>query len=282
MANGWNPLIGIGFTALGVGYLWEAFQKSSPMTPIGGVGGPATPFGMSADGLRPNLPYASLEGRRLAGLGYAKQRGPGGSFVVKDRSGKDVLHVPAGDGVRTIKFYPAGDIDNRLRFIIDQMKKDTKDPKTITEATAILSGKCPVARGGLRWCVPVKDWDSEVRMLYYAITNPNSPYSMRYVRDPVDYDGFRSSDLMRRIPAGDCDDFTIRLGAWLRAVGYSVKCRIVAPRGQPGQWAHIYLMVGTPPGENTRWRPLDPTEAQNGPFWEVPNGMISSRKDYEV
>jgi hypothetical protein len=278
MANGWNPLIGIGFTALGVGYLWEAMNKSRVPTPLGR----GLPFGYTADGLRPSLPYAALEGRgRLAGLG-AQPYGPGGSFITKDVKGKDILNVPTGDGVRTIKFYPAGDIDNRLKFIIDQMKKDTRDPKTITEATAILSGKCPVARGGLKWCVPVKDWDSEVKMLFYAIVNPNSPYSMRYVRDPVDYDGFRSSELMRRIPAGDCDDFTIRLGAWLRAVGYSVKCRIVAPKGQPGQWAHIYLMVGTPPGENTRWRPLDPTEAQNGPFWEVPNSMVSSRKDFEV
>lgn len=281
MANGWNPLIGIGFTALGVGYLWEAFQKSSPVTPMGG-GLQGMPFGMSADGLRPNLPYAALEGRRqLGALGARYIAAPqAGSRILKDEKGKETLFV--SDGVRTIKFYPAGDIDNRLRFIIDQMKKDTKDPKTITEATQILSGKCPTAKGGLKWCVPVKNWDDEVRMLFYAITNPNSPYSMRYVRDPVDYDGFRSSELMRRIPAGDCDDFTIRLGAWLRAVGYSVKCRIVAPRGQPGQWAHIYLMVGTPPGENTKWRPLDPTEAQNGPFWEVPNSMISSRKDYEV
>ena len=285
MANGWNPLIGIGFTALGVGYLWEAMNKQSPMTPMGGgLRGLGGPFGLSADGLRPNLPYAALEGRRMLGSlpPGARLHGAGGSYVTTDARGKEVLHVPAGDGVRTIKFYPAGSIDNRLRFIIDQMKKDTKDPKTVTESTRILSGKCPIAKGGLKWCVPVKDWDSEVRMLFYAITNPNSPYSMRYVRDPVDYDGFRSSDLMRRIPAGDCDDFTIRLGAWLRAVGYSVKCRIVAPAGQPGQWAHIYLVVGTPPGENTKWRPLDPTEAQNGPFWEVPNHMISSKKDYEV
>lgn len=282
MANGWNPLIGFGFAALGIGYLWEAAHKTSPMTPMGGMNGMGGPFGLSADGLRPNLPYATLEGRgQMGALGARYIAAPqAGSRILKDAKGKDVLFV--SDGVRSIKFYPAGDIDNRLRFIIDQMKKDTKDPKTITEATAILSGKCPTAKGGLRWCVPVKGWDDEVRMLFYAITNPNSPYSMRYVRDPVDYDGFRSSDLMRRIPAGDCDDFTIRLGAWLRAVGYSVKCRIVAPRGQPGQWAHIYLMVGTPPGENTKWRPLDPTEAQNGPFWEVPNSMISSRKDYEV
>jgi hypothetical protein len=276
MANGWNPLIGIGFTALGVGYLWEAMNKSKIPTPLG------SPFGVTADGLRANLPYASLQGRQqLGALGARGIAAPRpGSLIAKDSKGREVLLM--SDGVRTIKFYPAGDINNRLKFIIDQMKKDTKDPKTITEATQIVSGKCPVAKGGLKWCVPVKDWDSEVKMLFYAITNPNSPYSMRYVRDPVDYDGFRSSELMRRIPAGDCDDFTIRLGAWLRAVGYSVKCRIVSPRGQPGQWAHIYLMVGTPPGENTRWRPLDPTEAQNGPFWEVPNSMVSGRRDFEV
>ena len=53
MANGWNPLIGIGFTALGVGYLWEAMQKSTIPTPLG------SPSGVTADGLRANLPYAS-------------------------------------------------------------------------------------------------------------------------------------------------------------------------------------------------------------------------------
>jgi hypothetical protein len=274
MANGWNPLIGIGFTALGVGYLWEALHRTGPgspgrPTPMGA----AAPFGMSADGLRPNLPYATLEGR---GLGAA---GSSGAQVVEDSKGGKVLVVK--DGVRTIKFYPAGSIENRLRFIIDQMKKDAKDPKTITEATSILSGKCPTARGGLKWCVPVKNWKTEVQMLFYAITNPNSPYALRYVRDPVHYDGFRSSDLMRRIPAGDCDDFTIRLGAWLLSAGYSVKCRIVAPKGQPGQWAHIYLMVGLPPGENTRWMALDPTEPYE-PGWEVPNSMVSARRDFEV
>jgi len=266
MANGWNPLIGFGFTALGVGYLWEAFHKQSPMTPVGSV--------------REDLPFATLEGRGLYGnryLGYSSSAGQAARGAVAQGA-----ILPVKDGVRTIKFYPAGDIDNRLKFIIDQMRKDARDPKTISEATTILSARCPTAKGGLRWCIPVKDWKSEVAMLFFALTNPNSPYALRYVRDPRDYDGFRSADLMRRIPAGDCDDMTIRLGAWLLAVGYSVKCRIVAPAGQPGAWAHIYLMVGTPPGENKEWLPLDPTEAQNGPFWEVPNRLISSKKDYEV
>jgi hypothetical protein len=82
----------------------------------------------------------------------------------------------------------------------------------------------------------------------------------------------------------NCDDFVIRLGALLRSVGYSVKCRVVAPAGQPGQWAHIYLVVGDEPGNPApgRWFALDPTEPQHGPFWEVPKHLISSVKDFDV
>ena len=114
MANGWNPLIGLGFTALGVGYLWEAYHRQSALTPLG-----SPVFGLSADGLRPNLPYARLEGKRLGGLGSA------GSEVAIDSKGRKVLLVK--DGVRTIQFYEAGDINRRLKFIIDQMKKASGD-----------------------------------------------------------------------------------------------------------------------------------------------------------
>jgi hypothetical protein len=186
------------------------------------------------------------------------------------------------NGVKSIRFYEAGSIDNRLRFIMDQMVKDSRDPKTISEVTAIFGKKCPTERGGVDWCVKAKKWDSELAMMFYAIVDPNSPYSVRYTRDHAYIDMFRSSDLMRRIPTGDCDDMTIRLGAWLLIMGYSVKCRIVAPAGQPGQWAHIYLMAGSPPGENTKWVPLDPTEPQHGFGWEVPKIMISSVRDFEV
>lgn len=297
MANGWNPLIGIGFTALGVGYLWEAMTKQGTPTPIGTGIGRAPTLGLSADGLRPNLPYATLEGRRqLAALGARGIVAPKAGYgVFRDKAGREVLVVK--DGVRTIKFYPAGSIDNRLRYIIDQIRRDSKDPKTISEATLINSGKCPTANGGLKWCVPSKanavvgvreDTNqmrismAEVENLFWAIVNPNSPFAIRYTRDPINYDAFRSSDLMRRIPAGDCDDMTIRLGAWLMASGFIVKCRIVAPKGYPGQWAHIYLMVAVPAGEKRRWIPLDPTEPQNGFGWEVSDAAISSKRDFEV
>lgn len=244
MANGWNPLIGIGFTALGVGYLWEAMQRSGTPTPVG------------------------------RGLGRLPAPAPSGA---KD----DILLVK--DGVRTIKFYPAGNIESRVSFIVDQIRKDSKDKKTITEATTIVSRKCPDGRGGLKWCVPQKDWRGEINALFWAITNPNSPLAIRYTRDPEKFDGFRSAALMRRIPAGDCDDMVIRLAGWLQAIGYPVKCRVVAPAGHPGQWAHIYLMAGSVPGEGDppSWIPLDPTEPHPA-GWEVPKHLISSVKDFRV
>ena len=253
MANrtrGMNALTALGFTALGVGYLWELVRKD---------GSAGTPVG----------PADNLQGRRGGGLGRLAEAARPGVYR---------------DGIRNVKVYPAGTIDNRLKFIVDQIRRDSMDKKTITEARSIVSGKCKVERGGLDWCVPQKDWLGELKMLFFAVTNPNSPYAMRYTRDHATVDLFGSSDSHRRLPSGDCDDFTIRLGALCRAIGYAVKCRIVAPAGQPNQWAHIYLMVGDEAGNPNpqRWLPLDPTEPQHGPFWEVPKRLISTVKDYDV
>lgn len=189
------------------------------------------------------------------------------------------------DGVRSIKFHPAGDITQRVGYIVDQIRRDSKDPRVVTEARSVLSGKCPIEKGGkLTWCVPPKDWKMELVVMFLAVTDPNSKLAMRYTRDHATVDMFGSAALMRRLPSGDCDDFVIRLGALLHAVGYSVKCRVVAPAGAPGQWAHIYLVVGDEPGNPNpaKWYALDPTEPQHGPFWEVPKHLISSVKDFDV
>ena len=253
MANGWNPLIGFGFAALGIGYLWEAAQKTSPITPIGGG---LRGLGNAPAGIRPDLPYATM--------------------------GKLPPMKTNGKGIRTMEMHPAGSIDRRLKFIQEQIRKDSVDPRVVTEARTIVSQKCATMDGGKRWCIPVKNWKQEIAAIFNAVTNPNSHIAVRYTRDHAAVDMFASSALMRRLGSEDCDGMTIRTGALLRAIGYTVKCRIVAPAGAPNAWAHIYLMVGTPPGENKEWMALDPTEAQYGPGWEVPDRMISTKKDYEV
>lgn len=238
--NRWNPLLGIGFTALGAGYLWEAWKHKKEDEPVAPTG--------------------------TNGFGYAGSKG-------------------APNGIRSMKYYPAGDIEQRENYIIQQIRKDSEDPKVISEARAVLSGRCPAARGGyVDWCVKPKDWDGEVRALYRAVVDPNSALAVRYTRDHTTVDLFGSSALMRRLPAEDCDGMAIRLGALLRSVGYSVRTRVVAPAGQPGAWSHIYLAVSTPPGSRNNWKPLDPTEPEktvaggNFPYWEVGPGVADRRK----
>lgn len=237
-----NRLIYYGFAAIGAGYVWKLARGED------------------------NEPSAMVPAERQLG---AAGGGDGRS----------------GGGIKSMQQHPVANIDQRVGFIVDQIRKDSEDKAVITEARSILSGKCPVEPGGkLDWCSEPKAWRDELAMLYYAITDPNSKLAVRYTRDHATIDLFGSSSLMRRLPAEDCDGMSIRLGALARAVGYAVRCRIVAPAGQPRQWAHIYLMIGSEPGNPSpaKWYAMDPTEPQNGPFWEVPDRLISTKKDYEV
>lgn len=274
--RGLNPLISIGFASLGAGYLYEWWRSRD-----------------SGNNLNPILPEEDMPSS-MNGFGIVPEIQQGRSIVPWRELPKFNLPKYGTEakaaGVRTVKQYPAGDIANRENFIIDQIRKDSVTPAVISAARSVMSGRCPVVKGGVDWCVQPKDWDSEVQALYEAVVNPNSPYAVRYTRDHVEVDLFGSSALMSRLPAEDCDGMTIRLGSLLRAVGYHVRTRVVAPRGAPGQWAHIYLAVSTPAGSRGNWRPLDPTEpedtkryARKYPFWEVGTDRADpKRRDRDV
>ena len=277
MANGMNPFIGFGFAALGLGYLWEAYHgaKSSDVKD-------ASPMPSDLSGAR----------RRSTQFGAAMTRN--GSPAYQNGHGIDVgaarlgstqwdMKDPKSKGVRSVEFHTVGDIDDRVNRIIGQIRKDSLDPKVITQARSIVSARCKAYPGGrVDWCVQPKNHKGEIEAIFRAITDPNSIYAVRYTRDHAGVDLFASNNLMDRLPAGDCDDMCIRGGALLRAIGFDVKCRVVAPAGSPNQWSHIYLMVGNPPGENTKWYAFDAAEAQHGPFWEVPKQYISTVKDFPV
>ena len=270
MANGMNPLIGLGFAALGLGYLWEAAQHKK-----GDVQGP------------PVLPPEGVNG--LARLPQGHPGAQNGHGIDRRLAGTRLGKTPwdtensKAKGVRSMKYHEVGDITSRVNYIIDQIRKDSLDPEVITMARSIVSAKCRAEKGGrVDWCVKPKDHKGEIGAIFMAITDPNSIYAVRYTRDHAGVDLFGSNRLMNRLPAGDCDDMCIRGGALLRAIGFDVKCRVVAPAGQPNQWSHIYLMVGNPPGDTTKWIPCDAAEAHQGPFWEVPKQYISTVKDFPV
>ena len=64
----------------------------------------------------------------------------------------------------------------------------------------------------------------------------------------------------------------------LLAIGYPVRYRVIRSHGAR-DWNHIYVVVGLPPGEPTRWAPLDATVPMP-PGWEAPD--VAARKDFAV
>ncbi len=199
MANGMNPFIGFGFAALGLGYLWEAYHGAKTSD-------------VKDAALMPN--ELSGANRRSAQFGAAMTRN--GSPAYQNGHGIDVgaarlgstqwdMKDPKSKGVRSVEFHTVGDIDDRVSRIIGQIRKDSLDPKVITQARSIVSARCKAYPGGrVDWCVQPKNHKGEIEAIFRAITDPNSIYAVRYTRDHAGVDLFASNNLMDRLPAGDC------------------------------------------------------------------------------
>lgn len=175
---------------------------------------------------------------------------------------------------------PVSGIEGRIKEIGEYIRKGTLDPKIREKAMAVLTRKTG-ALGNRRWTVPEKNHEAEVRAIFDAVRDPNSPISVRYVRDPLGTDTYVSARKTMALRGGDCDDSgAIYIGSLFRSVGYPTKLRVVRGHNED-QWSHIYSMVGLPPGNPTRWIPADPTE--NRPFgWEPPDSAVAERRDFEV
>lgn len=177
-------------------------------------------------------------------------------------------------------------IDERVGKIGEILKKSSLDPLTREDALRVLGRVC-----GTKYCVPEKNHLGEVKALFGALRDPRSPLHVRYVLDHVEVDQFAHRRVTKALHGEDCDGQVIALGAMLSAVGYPIKMRVVQTT-DASTFNHIYLLVGLPPQEPTRWMALDPTVKQP-PGWQVagadevaatgrPSGMVSKVKDYDV
>jgi hypothetical protein len=190
--------------------------------------------------------------------------------------------------INTAKTVVVRSIDERVAYIQEKASKGSLHP-AIKELTAkVLSQKC-----GDKWCLREKDYIGEIKALFWALKDVRSPHAMRYQRDHAYVDQFVAADKLLKLQSGDCDDDAILLGAMLLSAGYPTKMRIVAANGKDDDaWSHIYLRAGIPPGNPTRWVPLDLT-VNKGPDWEVPGaqdslesgspaGLVTRTRDYDV
>jgi Transglutaminase-like superfamily len=96
-----------------------------------------------------------------------------------------------------------------------------------------------------------KDYRGEIRALFeWAQRN------IRYTKDTVRVEVLHSARRMLELGAGDCDDFSILLGAMLEAIGHPVRLVLTGPDPRkPMLFSHVYVEAYC----QGRWIPLDAT-----------------------
>jgi hypothetical protein len=101
--------------------------------------------------------------------------------------------------------------------------------------------------------------------------------NVEYTPDPVGYDLFMTAKHTLESGQADCDDAAITMGALHRLVGFeSLVARVVSTNAE--YWEHVYLLVGFPKRNTSKWMPLDPTVRGAVPGWQYPK--IKSTRDF--
>jgi hypothetical protein len=99
--------------------------------------------------------------------------------------------------------------------------------------------------------VRAKDYLGEIQALFEWVQK-----NVRYTKDPFRLEVLHSARRIIELRAGDCDDMTILLGAFLESIGHPVRLVIVGPTPlRPDLFSHIYLEAY----HKGRWIPLDAT-----------------------
>ena len=168
---------GVGYTALGLGFL---FRAAKAFELFGLSDGNGKVFAGTVNGTR-------ASGRPLRGLA-----GPEAEAMQR-----------AGGIIKNVETRTVGDIRDRVSYIQSQIRKDSLKPLIREKALAVLTRKCDTREGKV-YCVPEKDYDAEIRALFTAVRDANSDLSLRYTRDHVEVDQYHSAEKLLKLGGGDC------------------------------------------------------------------------------
>ena len=103
----------------------------------------------------------------------------------------------------------------------------------------------------IRRGVRPKDYPGEIEALFEWVQR-----HVRYTRDTVRVEVLHSARRMLELRAGDCDDFSILLGALLESVGHPVRLVLTGPDPRrPRLFSHVYVEAFC----RDRWIALDAT-----------------------
>jgi hypothetical protein len=80
---------------------------------------------------------------------------------------------------------------------------------------------------------------------------------IRFTKDPLTKEKLYPPQELLKIRAGDCDDISMLLGAFLLAVGYPARLITVSANpASPGEFSHVYVEGEVPAGSGN-WIPMD-------------------------
>jgi hypothetical protein len=128
-----------------------------------------------------------------------------------------------------------------VNHVVDLIKQGAKDFHVRQSAIDILLQK------GVR----PKDYLGEIKALFEWVQQ-----NVRYTKDTFRIEVLHSARRMLELRAGDCDDFSILLGAMLEAIGHPVRLALSGPdQLRQNLFTHIYVEVF----HKGRWIPLDAT-----------------------
>jgi hypothetical protein len=165
-------------------------------------------------------------------------------------------------------------INQRVSHIVKLIKSSSEDQNIRRLSVQLVSQK----RNG-KWVIPERDYKGECTAIFNFVRS-----RVRYVRDAHHMDTFQSAMRTLEFGGGDCDDYTIVLGAMLRSIGYPVWCRVIQTPGS-ADWSHIYLVAGVPPhapNKQTGMSMVLDGSVNKPAGWSPPRSMIMRQKDFEV
>jgi hypothetical protein len=200
--------------------------------------------------------YAYSQRRSLganAFLARSRSAGPAPT-VVRNTARKPPVAETVRVGDMTLTRYTAAamPIDQRVKVIQGQVWKGAHDGR-LRELALKLTKGCGRDDGP---CEIRSIFEGVRRHVRYTgdigpILNPKTG-----AVEPIDY--YQSPWRTWSMGGGDCDDMSALVAVLLASVGHTVRLRVSAP-SKWSDWAHIYVVVGAPKLDPSKWIAVDPT-----------------------
>lgn len=153
-----------------------------------------------------------------------------------------------------------------LDHMIRLARRDARTPDVRTLAKKLASECAGQTQIEKEFCKVKSAFD-------WVVENITYKFDHEHVQDWADVDNPNTTEFLIApkhqlgVLTGDCDDMSMMLASILGAMGFQVKYKVIAWRGN--EYTHVYVEVLMPNVDGEyRWVPMDPVAGSRGFAWE--------------